>query len=327
MDIIDKQNFQPTNEVLRKWLETRKVDFHSIAGNRFKPFFTDSGVKEDRFWFRLAMTIELAGLLATIYGGLKSGGIFALIAIFIVFGLVILDLVVAKLIHKNEGQLVFFRAEAEQTGFFNPSNKTAFQTILKEKEKKDKTTKIIWLIVLIIMALFKLAAIFLLGTFNEPVIYYIFFALYMVVVYVHYKHTGYYMAYSGLFGIVKGVTNLMNKEHKIYSIAKTQGDSETINNYAPKKHSDVFYTQEPLDNIPIEHKMGHKIVSVDISESTSKGKHKYNFIAHGVLTDQEIIDMTNGQDDKNITNIFMTGRKLQLGRYSVGTTSNNNNSN
>ncbi len=325
----DKQNFQPSNEVLRKWLETRKVDFFSLANRRVMPFFSDVGVKEDKFWFMLAMAVELAGLTATIYGGLRVGGKIALIAILIVFGLVILDLVVAKLIHKNEGELVLLRAEAEKVGFSEPSKKHALQAILDAKIKKDRIWKIFWLVILIIMALVKLGAIFLLGTFNEPVVYYIFFALYMVVVYVHYKHTGYYLAYSGLLGIVKGVTNLMSKEYKIFAEAEAQGKTEITEKFKPEQPSQVFRTSEPLNNIPIKHKSGHVIDAFkanntkEDSNLIGEGENKYTFTAHGVLTDQEIIEMTNGQEKENVINIFMAGRTIQLEKYNVGTSNQN----
>ncbi len=325
--LMNKEYFQPSNEVLRKWLETRKVDFFSLANQRVMPFFSDVGVKEDRFWFMLAMAVELAGLSATIYGGLNVGGKIALIAILIVFGLVILDLVVAKLIHKNEGELVLLRAEAEKVGFNEPSKKHVLQVILDEKRKKDRLWKLIWLVVLIIMALIKLGAIFLLGTFNEPVVYYIFFALYMVVVYVHYRHTGYYLAYSGLLGIVKGVTNLMSKEYKIFADAEARGNTEVAEKYKPENFSQVFSTTEPLNNIPIKHKSGHIIDYADKADEKrqiGEGEHKYKFISHGVITDQEIIDMTNGQENKNKLNIFMAGRTIQLENYGVGSSNQKN---
>ena len=134
--------------------------------------------------------------------------------------------------------------------------------------------------------------------------------------------------------IVKGVTNLYNKEYKNFLETKhNPGNKKT---YEPQTYIQSFRTKHKLnklsnsDDCIIEHNMGHKIVESmtyknDNEKNTQgEGEYLYELNVRGIITDQEIIDLTNGQEKENVINIFMAGRTIQLEKYGVGTSMGGN---
>ena len=103
MQIPDKSDFQPSAETLKKWLSTRKPTLN-VGGVTMPGFFSDTGNSSDTGWFYVALFGELVGLLATLYGGMKSGGIFLILAALAILMFIFCDFFFAVKLHRKKAK-------------------------------------------------------------------------------------------------------------------------------------------------------------------------------------------------------------------------------
>jgi ABC-type multidrug transport system fused ATPase/permease subunit len=302
MDIPNKEDFQPSSEAFNQWLKTRKKELR-IAGMPIKPLFSDSGNSKDTTWFTIVVILEIVGVLATLYGGLRSGGMFAIIAIAVVFALAVVDFILlAPKLHRNVGKKTLLAATI-------PTHEDPSKIAKLESEMEEGKWTDFWIIVgLILIAIIKTIAILIIGTFDSPIIYVVFLILFLIIVFAHIKHTGYYLAY-------RETQKLIDRDFDVFKEGTM--NKSVIND-------DLFETNVELRKIPFSYN-SHEIVNDVKNENDSNhidNKYKYKLITKGVLTDQELIKLTAGQENENKLIIFKKGRDMQLEYFGLGQESN-----
>ncbi len=284
MNIPNKQEIHPCADTLKTWLAARKPE-HTVARLSFPGFFSDTDHSKDANWFYFAVFGELAGLFMTIYGGLRSGGIFALIAILLVVTFIICDIAFAKLLHRLEGE----RCKLRSLKLVAKSDSVTEQLKIEDKLKRGETIDLILKTLIFLIALIKVFGIIILGIFNILSLYIPFAIIFILVAYVHIKHTGYFLAY-------RSAENSIAADYDVFRKGT---------HYKSLNTSEPVITPSPLGNLPIKHNP-HEIV---ITNELGK---EYMINAVGVLTDEEILGLISGQQDPNKIELFKACRKLQL---------------
>jgi hypothetical protein len=141
---------------------------------------------------------------------------------------------------------------------------------------------------IIFIAIIKVFGIILLEVFNNFILYMPFAVIYLIVAYVHLKHTGYYFAYTG-------TESAIAKEYKKFA----------HDGYKAKIHSQPIETKTPIRNTPIKHNP-HEIIQ------DGQKPNNYLLKTKGILTDDDIINLISGQDDDNKIALFKACRKHQM---------------
>jgi membrane protein YdbS with pleckstrin-like domain len=299
MRITDKNLFQPSNDALNDWLSTRKK-VQQLAKKDIMPLFTDTDYTNDKKWWWIALSLELLGLLATIYGGLRSGGTFAIIAILVVVVFLFIDFVwIAPQLHKNEGVNNYRRAKSQ---ILNKKSDNRQIRKLEDEINRGKGYRYFLIFLLVFMALIKTGAIILLGAFDSMIVYIAFLAIFLIIVYAHIYKTRYAIAYDK-------TQKQIDKDYHFYK-------NETSNQ--AKSYEQNFNTKVALEGVVINQP---KIVEMHNIEmiGESNGTYLYRLNIKGVLTDDELLhQLCNNQEDSNALKIFLAGRKLQLERYGLG---------
>lgn len=294
MIIPDKKDFQPSNDALNYWLATRKK-VKTLAGKDIMPLFTDTDFENDKKWYFIAIGLEVMGLIATIYGGARSGGIFAIIAIIVVIAFMFIDFVwIAPQLHKNVGVNNFRKAKIQ---ILNGEKDIQQIRKLEDEIKKGKGYYYFLVALLIIMAFIKTMAIVLLGTFDSMIIYVAFFALFLIIVYAHVYKTRYYLAYQKTTKQIEADYSKFKDErgHKVQVVSKT------------------FSTKKALRGLPIQFNQ-HSI----IESNSNENNFLYELTVKGVLSDEELFQLCSNQEKIETIKIFKTGRILQLESYGLG---------
>lgn len=289
MHIPDKSDFQPSAETLKNWLGTRKPEI-TVGGFSVPGFFIDNGNSADTTWVFIAMFGELLGLAATVYGGMKSGGIFMVLAILAVALFIVLDVVFAKWLHRNEADKCIIKSKRLLK---DDSQKQAIAS-LNSKIEKGKMADFFFQTGIILIAFLKIIGIVVLGLFNHISLYLPFAIIFLIVAYVHVKHTGYWLAY-------RDTEKRIEKEHQKFA------NGDFIANISEQP---VIAPSE-LRNIPAKHNPHEILVDSEI-KIKKEGEFYYVIKAKGVLTDNDVVNLINGQSDGNKLALFKACRQLQL---------------
>jgi hypothetical protein len=289
MHIPDKTDFQPSAETLKSWLATRKPTI-SVGGFTVPGFFIDNGNSGDTTWIIIAVFGELLGLAATIYGGMKSGGLFMVLAILAVVLFIVLDVVFAKWLHRNEAD----KCILESKKLLKDDNAKKDIADLNNKLDKGKFADFMFQTGIILIAVLKVFGIVILGLFNHISLYLPFAIIFIIVAYVHIKHTGYWLAY-------RTTEKKISKEYKQFA----NGQFEARNAEQP------VATNSELRNIPIKYNP-HEIIYDPDPKQSKDGEYYYVVKTKGVLTDNDIVNLITGQTDGNKMLLFKKCRQLQL---------------
>jgi hypothetical protein len=284
MYIPDKSDFMPSREALAKWLSTRKSNLN-VGGVLMPQFFSDNGNSSDSNWFIIACIGELLGFGTTIYGGMRSGGIFMIFATLCIIMFIFCDFFFAIKLHRNKARNCMIETYKLQ---LNDS-----QSILWYDNQINKTGRFTDFMLqtgIILIGFFKVVGIVLLGVFNNLVLYVPFAIIYFIVAYVHLKHTGYWFAY-------KATENNIHKDYNNFS----KGINKAI-----EKNSPPVITTSPLNNMPVKYNP-HEI----IKNPESSDENNYIIKYKGVLTDEDIQNLIAGQTDLNKITLFKAARKIQ----------------
>jgi hypothetical protein len=287
MDIPFKTDFQPTNQTLRKWLSTRKTPIN-FNGIQIPAYFSDTGNSADSNWFWIAVLGEVTGIIMTVYGGFSNGGVFIWLAMIGILAFVFCDFFFAVLLHRKKG----VECELKSRRFIlGDSNKTEIVKIQKELEK-GKILDFFLEVGIIVIGLFKTLAIVLLGVFNSITLYIPFLIIYLIVSYIHLKHTGYFFAY---LSTEKGIHDDFEKFADGENLAKKSihpiSFKALLNGYMKHgSHEIEFYKEE-------------------------NGVFKYNININGVLTDEDIIFLLNSQNQSDKLILFKEMRNIQLSNF------------
>ncbi len=290
MEIKAKTDFQPSTEALEKWLSTRKSSIN-VGGVSMPQFFSDTGNSADTNWFYIACAGELLGLVVTIYGGFKNGGIFLIFATLSIIMFVFCDFFFAILLHRKKAAIC----------------KTQTLILLKDDAKKSALAKLdldlqkgrfldfLLVSAIILFALFKVVGVVLLGVFNNLILYLPIAIVYFIVAYIHVMHTGYYFAY-------RTTENKIAKDYIEFAHGQHQA----------KQFNQPVALPNPLAQTHIRHNP-HEIV---LNPAHTDNLH-YIIKARGILTDDDIINLLDGQEAQDKIPLFKACRQLQVESYGV----------
>jgi hypothetical protein len=311
--IPNRFEFKPSPETLEKWSSTRKSPY-KIGKTELPGYFQTSGYSTDSVWVALVGGIELLAILTTLMGGLSKGGIWLLISIIGALGFVVLDYFGARLHHIKKGfkrKTINNMRVAEDSGV---------REGLAYELKKTEILPMSGVFFILFCAFLKVAAVFLLVAVGLHLTV-IFTLLYVVAIYIHLKHTGYWLA-------ERTVIKLIKKNHKEWAknkiiesnVAKNQ-DRETNDNNI-KKADWIFETSEEL-SLQNNTNGSEKIHFISfIKEKNGNGqakKYEYGIYTNGILIDEDITELAKGQttEMKEVIALACLNTQLQL-------TSNNN---
>jgi len=290
MQIKHKSDFQPSTESLEKWLSTRKSSIN-VDGVPMPQFFSDTGISADSSWFIVACVGELIGLGLTIYGGFKNGGIYLIFATLSIIMFVFCDFFFAILLHRKKAA----NCKTQTLILLKDDSKRAALAKLELDLKKGGFIDFLLISAIILFAVFKVAAVVLLGVSNSLIMYIPIAVAYFIVAYIHIMHTGYYFAYRATQnGIDKDFFEFAHGHHQ----AKTFSLPVALTN--------------KLKNMPIRHNP-HEIV---LNPAYDDDLH-YLIKARGILTDDDIISLLDGQEGQDKIPLFKACRQLQVGSYGV----------
>jgi len=165
-------------------------------------------------------------------------------------------------------------------------------------------------IMIIISCLLKLFALFLLNSFNI-VILGIIALFYLIVIYIHLMHTGYYLAERS---VQKAFKNQYNRfcSDRLNQAPINQDNIATLSVHpfsSPLKLGDYF-SKCFDENNPDDLRFNQTIVR--ICENGNADPFLYQIRWKGVLTDDDINTLTNGLGQTEMTVVGLHCRILQL---------------
>ncbi len=298
MDIKNKTQFQPSTESLEKWLSTRKKSIN-VGGVSMPQFFSDTGDSVDSAWFFIACIGELFGLIVTIYGGFKHGGIFLIFATLSIIMFVFCDFFFAILLHRKKSTIckkqTLILLKDDSKILLNGKSPKAALAKLDLDLKKGRFIDFLLISGIILFAFFKIIGIVLLGIFVNLILYMPIGILSFIVAYIHIMHTGYYFAY-------RATQNSIDRDYFEFARGRHQA----------KEFSLPVALNNQLRNMPIRHNP-HEIV---LNPAYNDGLH-YLIKARGILTDDDIINLLDGQEKQDKIPLFQACRRLQVESYGI----------
>jgi hypothetical protein len=320
--IPNPSEFQPSAETRRKWLSTRKTE-QRIGVLNFPGFYGTTNYSSDRVWFFIALGVEIIALLMTIFGGFNKGSAYGIGAIVTVVLFVMFDVIGSNLVHKNQDLIQILKNKI----LIDRGDSTIDGHHMQIRNYKQAWTKFMGVFLIFLSAILKLLALFLLNRFHITLIW-TMTILYFTVVYIHWVHTGYYISERRL-------RTLFRKEYKQFALAISNQELPKEDNIA-KKGSMPFSTniELSLDNfngtnqhsiilMPDQNlQLGSRIiyyspenngeVSILPYDKQTDKFFNYNLITKGLITDDNIIELTQGQNSGQSTVIALACLQYQI---------------
>ena len=292
--IPSRFDYQPPRATMNKWLSCRQDETLLIGTFEMPKLFSDEGSSSDSIWFMVAVLGEVIGLGITIIGGMRSGGQIFAFATLTVIMFILCDFFFAIKLHRNVGS----KCKLKSLIILNAP--PAVTAALKLKLKKGKFLDLIFQLGIMLIAIIKVIGIVLLGVFSEIILYLPFAIIYMIVAYVHLKHTGYFFA-------EQSTQRQINKGHKEWAESIDESvDSATIIHEAAENKAN-FKLKDKLQHLPKNH-LGHNLES-------SKDDNKYELRTKGILLDEDIIALISQQDHQNQAKLFREFRQFQITHF------------
>jgi hypothetical protein len=281
--IADRFQFEPDHEARTQWLATRKEHF-SCGPNIFPGFYQTTGFVSDTGWVFFAIIIEAAALILALQGGINRGGLYLVGAIIAIILFITLDIVGVILLHSRIGEIqrlsnMLIIADAIQ--------RPGVEAQIREHKSSIKSK--FGFIALIFSSLLKIASVLLLTRLNI-VFYVVLSVFYILVIYIHSRHTGYCIAEVL-------TSNAFKKNHNQYTDDLTSLPvPQQIHNKARTLQT-IFPTEFEL-RLPIE-AGGHSITLIRTLNENNTIHYEYALTTTGILLDSDFIFMIQNQATNN----------------------------
>ncbi len=183
---------------------------------------------------------------------------------------------------------------------------------LRNELKKGTFIQAVGITLIFLSAFLKIIAILLLGSFN--LMFYVIMALlYIIVIYIHIFHTGYFFAELR-------TEKMFKKQHAKWANSKMLAATGQI------EEENIPYKAQELktpfiSDIELNIKKGtpisigkHSIELTDIDEKNNKPFYHYSLKTTGILLDDDIKLLINGQSPEQAGIIALECRKHQVNR-------------
>lgn len=303
------QDFKPSQESLLQWLNTRKND-------SYKPgFFSTNEYSKDQSWTIIALLIEIAALVFTLYGGWakyqSNGKIGALITAGVIVFLFIAFDVIGVLLHSNDkknkvinkNKLILVKSPVDR------------QALIEKIESKTPR-EIIGVFLFIISALLKIFAItqFVVSGKGSIPIVLILTLFYLVVVYIHTFHTGFWLSEI--------------KRRKMFKKDYKQWTSDTRNNVPSDLQVTSASVTQFTSNEPMEKEFfqnGRQSIRFINKNELQTGAVEFNYEleSKGVLLDDDIVSLLAFFNHKFKTPLLEACTEMQLNQIGLVVANNN----
>lgn len=315
-EIPHKYRFMPNETAQQQWFATRKSP-RTFGTQTLPGLFQTVGYGADIAWVVFALCVELCAVVLTVWGGYLKGGNFLVIAIVVVVLFVVFDFVGAIFHHRPVGKRCLIRNHIQYE-----SDPVEIGSLQKKLKSAYKTYRVFGVALIILSGLLKIGAMLVLG-YLDTIFYLIMGALYLLVIYIHLNHTGYFLAEWR-------VSRLFKKQYREWEDCKTKKLGQQANIECPhdaKIKTEVFTTSIKLrdtekiyydspDSLPEQN--GHRIVFLK-EEVDKKGDkiYFYEFVVHGLLIDNDIEELINGQGPEQAGAIALACLKHQLSNHAL----------
>ena len=263
-----------------KWLNTRKPsDNDQVPG-----LFTTVKFSSDQSWTIIAALIELIALGLTLYGAISlyqqnqnKANLFAAIVAVVLF--IAFDVIGVLLHGGDRSQKVVTRSKIKI------AKDPAAKKILIVEAKRITNKEFFGMLFLVLSAIIKIAAVvLLLGAINATLpIFIVLFLFYIVVVYIHVAHTGYWLS-------ARQTAKRFRNEYDEYVQGKIMGTSDGAPLPIDRK---VFTSPNSLPGGVSEFQNGRqKVLSVESSQD-EHGNALFTLAleSRGVMWDEDVVSL------------------------------------
>jgi hypothetical protein len=271
----DSQNFSPSRNTLDLWLKTRKTD------NNSKPGLIETiDYSRDLAWSIFSILIEFSAFFLTLFGAWtiyrQEGNLILFItALIFVVVFIGLDIIGIMLHSQDKPQKVLDKSEAAIT--HNPIQKE----ILLKKINSITNRTFIGVILLCISSLLKIIAVSVFFKESGVAGTIVLMIFYMVVVYIHMYHTGYWWA-------ARKVQKRINSEFLSYINSQNTG---TTNPYqVTQPNIQLFSSPFPMDNGRKKLQSNRQTVEFLDSWIDQNGTSMFNYqlTTNGLMWDSDV---------------------------------------
>lgn len=293
------KDFSPSIATLNDWLKTRKSNSDQKPG-----LFETIDYSRDTLWATIAIFIELSAMILTIYGAsiiFKANHKLPTIisAVIIVLLFIAFD-IIGILLHgqdKPEKVIIRSRIKIEQ-------NATE-RRFLNEKLKQITWRTFFGIILLSFSGILKIVAITLFFKGIAPPGVAVLVLFYLVVIYIHIFHTGYWLS-------ARGLKKSIDKEHRLWH-GQQQDTFKAI------QHTKIFESPVPMDiNMTSIHN-GRQQINFLEKKILANGAtvFTYELLSEGCLWDEEVVSLIapfNSGFSGSLLNACIAMQFSQLGK-------------
>ncbi len=285
--INNRQNFEPSQVTRIAWIKTRKQETR-YGSTSLPGMFGTTGFSTDTSWIILAGIIELAAVVMTILlGYFRENALFG--AVFAVVLFLVLDYV-GILLHTHQAE---DRAKWKNQILIaqTPQDHAVLKKKLSDRTLKEDTG----VLFLFLSGFLKVLAISILNKNALPMMVIILFAMfYLIVIYIHASHTGYWFAKIDF-------NKKLKADYAQWSVGNGNEAQVYLHNF-----------KTPFS---LQMKVGDKkTVNCQTLECVSKSGEDYHFklISRGLMWDQDIATLCMGLLYKEMPVLALECLQLQL---------------
>ena len=275
--------FQASQETLNQWLKTRKNENDGNPG-----FFSSTGFSKDQSWTTLAIIIELIALTTTLLGSYaiyqSNGKITSVIlAVSLVLFFIVFDIVGVFLHNNDKGERTKNRIRLILET--NPP----LIALIRKKINSQTPREIIAIFLFLMSALLKIYAVMaFIGGRGDITLAIILTLFYLVVVYIHTCHTGYWIS-------ERKTQREINREYNLWVESLSNGQPPSFNSTQSVVQ---FRTLVPMGETSYQN--GRQSIRLISQEPQTEGytHFEYELKSQGTLFDDDIVKLSSAfQED------------------------------
>jgi hypothetical protein len=288
MSYPDAQSFEPSNQTRIAWYKTRKSTT-SYGPVHLPGLFSSDGFSTDQIFFIMAMIVELAAVVVTIRGGMMMKTPIFIGSIVVVVLFLVLDYVGILFHHDQAGNRALWRNE-----ILIPQE-PEYLALLRRKLKKRTLKEDFGVLFLFLSGILKILAIAALNkALSSTIIIVLFSLFYIIVMYIHANHTGFWLAEFTLQRKIK-------KDHQVWS----EGNGNSAQIYVHQ-----FSSPFSLGLAPGQSKRTNRQGLTCISKN--QNDHVFKLDSVGLMWDTDVAAMCMGLQAQERAFLAIECLQLQL---------------
>lgn len=289
--------FEPSLATLKIWLNTRKSKTLKGAG-----IFETDKFAQDRILFVIAISIEVAAFILTIWGGYimsfaRHSAKPLVLAIIASILFVVLDYFGVLIHHKDieEGTTAKSKLNFAQDPIL-------IRELKRIAYRNFTSSQLLGFFCILVSAILKISALLILLKFlgNIKQVFYLF---YLIVIYVHLKHTGFwYFAWK--------TNRRMKSEFQDFQKNRASGLPSQYSARNPPHRIEFTSYHQSLENVTC---LNDRVRIKFLSEYKENRDliYRYEITCKGILWDEDIVSVTQGFDLNFQQDVYESCVKMQ----------------